>query len=230
MGQNQAVPTPTGSATVQPAIDAELRRRLDALCTEGWAIWERFAADVGDRYFHPFVAAEYELVCEALLVHRGPGLRFLEWGSATGVITVMADLLGFEAHGIELDGSLVTVARELAGRHDSKARFAAGSFLPAGYRWRPSDGDGRIGTLGTGPSGYLELGRSLDEFDLVFGYPWDGEEPMMLDVMRSYGRPDAVLLLNSVTAGVLAYRGGRRIYPGVTAAGVGPAAGTVAAR
>jgi hypothetical protein len=223
MGPNPAIPTPIGSAPVQPAVDAELRSRLGALCSEGWAIWERFAADVGDRYFHPFVAAEYELVCEALLVHRGPSLRFLEWGSATGVITVMADLLGFEAHGIELDGSLVTVARALAGRFDSRARFAAGSFLPAGYRWRPSDGDGRIGTLGTGPSGYLQLGRSLDEFDLVFGYPWDGEEPMMLDLMNSFGRPGSVLLLNSVTAGIVAYQGGRRIGPAVTRAGVVPA-------
>jgi len=149
------------------------------------------------------------VVCQALLPWRRPGLRFLEWGSATGVITIMADLLGFEASGIELDASLVTTAHGLARQFDSRARFVAGSFLPTGYQWRPRGGDGRTGTLGTGPSGYLQLGRSLDEFDLVFGYPWDGEEPMMLDVMASYGRPDAVLLLHSANGGVTAYRGGR---------------------
>ena len=192
-------------------MDDALRARLDALCTEGWAIWDRFTAQVSDRQFHPFVAADYQVVCQALLPYRGRGLRFLEWGSATGVITIMADLLGFEAYGIELDPTLVTTARGLATRFDSGARFVAGSFLPTGYRWRPSDGDARTGTLGTGVSGYLQLGLSLDDFGLVFGYPWDGEEPMMLDLMKCYGRRDAVLLLNSVTTGVTAYRDGRTV-------------------
>ncbi|MEK6688247.1 MAG: hypothetical protein AABZ01_07305 [Gemmatimonadota bacterium] len=192
-------------------MDDTLRARLDALCAEGWAIWDRFTAEVSDRQFHPFVAADYEIVCQALLPYRGRGLRFLEWGSATGVITIMADLLGFEAYGIELDPTLVTTARGLATRFDSGARFVAGSFLPTGYRWRPSDGDARTGTLGTGASGYLQLGLSLDDFGLVFGYPWDGEQLMMLDVMKCYGARDAVLLLNSVTTGVTAYRDGRAV-------------------
>jgi hypothetical protein len=192
-------------------IDPALRARLQALCTEGWALWDRFDTEVRGRRFHPFVAADYEVVCEALLPWRGPGRRFLEWGSATGVITIMADLLGFEACGIELDASLVATAGGLARDFDSGARFVAGSFLPTGYQWRPRDGDGRTGTLGTGQSGYLLLGSALDDFDLVFGYPWDGEEAMMLDVMSKYGRPDAVLLLHSATDGVTAYRGGRKV-------------------
>jgi hypothetical protein len=78
----------------------------------------------------------------------------------------------------------------------SGARFAAGSLMPTGYRWRAPDGDGRTGTIGSGVSGYLALGKPLEEFDLVFGYPWDGEAPMMLDLMRRYGSPDARFLLN----------------------------------
>lgn len=188
-----------------------LQTRLEALCTEGWAIWDRFALEVREHHFHPFVAADYEVVLKALSAHRGPGLRFLEWGSATGVIAIMADLLGFEAYGIELDSSLVGTARGLAEKFDSGARFVAGSFLPTGYRWQPSDGDGRIGTVGTGTSGYLQLGFALDDFDVVFGYPWGGEEAMMLDLMASYGRPDALLLLHTVNDGVKAYRGGREV-------------------
>ena len=42
----------------------------------------------------------------------------------------MADLMGFEASGIELDDSLVRVARELAERSGSNARFVSASFLP----------------------------------------------------------------------------------------------------
>ena len=151
------------------------------------------------------------MVVDALMRHRGPNLRFLEWGSATGVITVIADLLGFDAYGIELDRDLVATARKLAKKFDSHARFAAGSFLPTGYEWRPPDRDGRTGTLGTGASGYRELGRSLDEFDVVFGYPWDGEAELMLDLMNCYGRPDATLLLYHANDGVVAYRRGRKL-------------------
>lgn len=174
-------------------------------------MWERFDREVRERHFHPFIAADYDVVQRALIAHRAPGLRFLEWGSATGVITIMADLLGYDAYGIELDAGLVATARQLAAKHDSGARFAAGSFIPSGYRWRPSDGDGRTATVGDGPSGYAQLGLALDDFDVVFGYPWGGEEPLMLDLMRQYGRPDAVLLLMEVTEGVAAYRGGVRL-------------------
>lgn len=194
-------------------LEAPLRAKLRRLCAEGWALWDRFASDVRDHRFHPFVAADYEAVLAALVRYRRPGQRFLEWGSATGVITIMADQLGFAACGIELDSSLVVTARDLARRFDSAARFAVGSFLPTGYRWSPADGDGRTGTLGTGPSGYLELGLALDDFDLVYGYPWDGEAPMMLDLMRRYGRRDATFLLNSVTDGIRAFRDGRPIDP-----------------
>lgn len=192
-------------------LEPELRTRLLALCHEGWEIWDHFSRsrDVDD--FHPFIAAEYEVVLEALIPFRGPGLRFLEWGSATGVITIMADLLGFEAYGIELEGDLVIQARKLAERHRSAATFARGSFIPQGYRWMPPDGDGRTGTIGHGPSGYLELGLPLDEFDIVFAFPWGGEEPLILDLMASYGRSDATLLLNTVNRGVVAYRGGKSV-------------------
>jgi hypothetical protein len=191
-------------------MDAALRVRMAELCAEGWDIWERFDSDVRDHGFHPFVAADYEGVLAALLTHRAPGLRFLEWGSASGVITIMAGMLGFEAFGIELDADLVRTARALATRFDSRACFAAGSFLPAGYVWRPVGGDGRIATIGDGASGYRELGHSLDEFDVVFGYPWGGEEPMMLDLMRRYGKPGALLLLNTVNDGVVEHRNARR--------------------
>lgn len=200
------------SGPADPDIDdVALRARLAALFDEGWELCDRFARGADQRPFHPFVAADYDVVCAALWPRRRRGLRFLEWGSANGVLTVMADMLGFEAYGIELDEELVDTAHGLARQFGSGARFVAGSFLPTGYRWRPRDGDGRTGTLGVGRSGYLELGLALDYFDVVLGYPWDGEAPMMHDVMRCHGREDAVLLLQSASDGIRAWRGGRAI-------------------
>lgn len=199
----------TASGTPAASGDPTLHARLDALCADGRAIFERFDRDVRERGFHPFVAADYDVVRPVLLGLHAPGQRFLEWGSATGIITVMADLIGFDACGIELDSSLVATARAVAARHGSRARFVAGSFLPTGYAYRTPDGDGRTGTIDDGASGYLALGRALEDFDVVFGYPWDGEEPVMRDVMRRYGGRDALLLLYDTSGEVRAWRGGR---------------------
>ncbi|MBW3629473.1 MAG: class I SAM-dependent methyltransferase [Gemmatimonadetes bacterium] len=196
---------PVGVAEVHPSV----LEKIYALSEEGQDIWHRFDAEVRQDHFHPFVPADYSRVQAALVALRAPGLKFLEWGSATGVITIMADLLGFEAYGIECDAQLVEVARELARKFGSNARFAAGSFLPTGYAWRPRDGDGRLGTIGEGSSGYLELGHPLEDFDLVYGYPWGGEEPMMHDLMRCYGGRAARLLIHGTSGGVQVYRDGR---------------------
>lgn len=197
--------------------DGGLDRRLDALCSDGWDIWQRFDDTFRRRHFHPFVPADYDTARSLLSSLRSPGegvggkagRRFLEWGSATGIITIMADMMGFDAYGIEIDASLVATARDAARRHRSAARFVVGSFLPAGYQYRTPDGDGRTGTIADGPSGYLELGLALEQFDVVFGYPWGGEQAVMLDVMQQYGRPDALLLLYDSDDSLRVYRGGR---------------------
>lgn len=199
-----------GAAPAGGGVDPALLARLTALGKEGAEIWRRFDREVRRHAFHPFVPADYPRVLQLLVELRAPGLRFLEWGSATGVITIMADLLGFDACGIELDPKLVEIARALAMRFGSGARFAAGSFIPAGYEWKPRTGDARTGTIGTGVSGYAELGRALDEFDVVYAYPWYGEDPMMHDLLHARGRPGARLVLAGGAEVVRVYRGSTR--------------------
>jgi hypothetical protein len=192
-----------------PEIDAALAVTLAQLGEEGWQIWAHFDREVRNHRWHSFVPAEYDRVLQALVDLWRPGLRFLEWGSATGVIAIMADLLGYEAHGIELDAELVGISVEMARRYRSAARFANGSFLPAGYEWRPADGDGRLATVGEGVSGYLKLGRPLEDFDLVYAYPWGGEESMMHDLMRVQGAPGAGLVIQRASGEVVLFRDGK---------------------
>jgi hypothetical protein len=191
------------------SLDPGLRATLSRLGDEGWDIWVHFDQEIRAHSWHSFVPAEYDHVLVALVALRRPGLRFLEWGSATGIVTIMADLLGYDASGIELDEQLVDKSLEVARTYRSRARFVAGSFLPEGYAWRPRGGDGRLGTVGEGASGYLRLGRALDDFDLVYAYPWGGEEPMMQDLMRAHGAPDAGLLLHRVSGDVELFREGK---------------------
>jgi len=192
-------------------MDPSASARIAALIEEGFEIFDHFDRTTREKAFHPFIAADYERVFEALLAlqptmrprpHRPGPPAFLELGSATGVITIMADLIGFDAAGIELDMSLVAIARQLATKYESRARFAGGSFLPTGYRWNGKSGDGRMGTIGAGPSAYAELGRALDDFDLVYAYPWDGETPMLLDFARQYADPSAQLLIMDSVEGL----------------------------
>lgn len=191
-------------------MEPSVRATIQALIEEDAELFDHFDRTVREKHFHPFVPADYSRMFEAIdelrhsdqLPQRSGPPTFLELGSATGVITIIADLLGFDATGIELDGDLVATARRLAARYGSKARFVCGSFLPTGYKWRPSTGDGRMGTIGSGPSAYLELGRALDDFDVVYAYPWDGEAPIMHDLMRQYGSPSAHLLLMDAVEGL----------------------------
>jgi hypothetical protein len=191
-----------------PVVDGTLRARLQAVCDEGWDLWSRFDIEVRQDVFHAFVAADYEGVWQTLERLRRPGLRFVEWGSATGVITILADLLGYEACGIEIDEDLVAAARDLSARHGSSARFVEGSFIPGGYRMRPQDADACVATVVDGEPGYPQLARLLEDFDLVFVFPWPGEEGLMLDIMRSYGGAAARLLLHGVSQEIDIYERG----------------------
>ncbi|HEX6307673.1 MAG TPA: hypothetical protein VFZ69_05755 [Longimicrobiales bacterium] len=184
------------SPAPEPGLEPALRARIEALHEEGRALFRKFDSEVRRAAFHPFMPADYGPIIDALLPFRGECRTFLEWGSATGVIAITADLLGFEAYGIEIDPQLVEIARDLARRHGSSARFAAGSLLPAEYEWRAPSGDPRLGTIEAGDSGYPELGRRLRDFDLVYGYPWSGEDDMMRDLMQRHGADGARLLLN----------------------------------
>jgi hypothetical protein len=191
-------------------LDASIRSRITDLIEEGAALFDQFDRSVRDKAFHPFVPADFDVVLETLVkLRESPGRRhrsgppaFIELGSGHGVIAIMADLIGFDAVGIELDAKLVDTARQLAERYDSRARFVAGSYLPSGYRWKAESGDNRMGTIGSGPSAYLELGRALDEFDIIYVYPWVGEAPIIRDLVRRYADPSARLVLMDAVDGV----------------------------
>jgi hypothetical protein len=183
-------------------VEENFRARIAPLIEEATRERARFVDQELNNEWHSFIPADYDRVIETLLKVREPGLLFLEWGSATGVIAIMADFLGFNSFGIEVDARLVKIARELAAKFGSSARFAVGSYLPANYEWISSTGDRRLGAVEHGPPGYAELGHELEDFDIVYGYPWSGEEPIMRDVMSRRGGRNARLLLNGGNQGM----------------------------
>ena len=74
-----------------------------------------------------FVPSNYELVWRTLdALPRG---RFCEWGSGFGLVTGIAELLGFDASGIELDERLADVSRKLLNDYQLSARIITGSYF-----------------------------------------------------------------------------------------------------
>ncbi len=74
-----------------------------------------------------FVPSNYENAWSTLdALPRG---RFCEWGSGLGIVTGLAEMLGFEACGIEVDGELCRQSRELFKMHGLKGEIYHGSYF-----------------------------------------------------------------------------------------------------
>ncbi|MFK7740091.1 MAG: hypothetical protein AB8H80_07175 [Planctomycetota bacterium] len=155
-----------------------------------------------------FIPSHYEQVWHALSAIRhqhADARRLLEWGSGFGVVAGFSELLGLDAYGIEIDRDLVIAANELLGEHELQATLAHGSFVPASF-----DGDDffdlETRTVFGAPDAYNELGFDLDDFDLVFAYPWPTEEELYCEMFRRNADFGAVLLTWSRQEGMRAYR------------------------
>jgi hypothetical protein len=173
---------------------------LERLIAEGQVAWEEFRALAKDRH-HLFIPCDHHEVAQELRKLRTRASTFLELGSAAGIVTVIASLLGYEACGIELEPWLVERSIEIAERFDARATFAEGSFVPLEYQEDVELLSAEFHTPAGGACGYDELGLELDDFDLIFAYPWPGDEDWLTEMVRRYARPDALLMTYDVSEG-----------------------------
>ncbi len=128
---------------------------------------------------------------QAKCLARGP--VFCEWGSGLGGVCGVAAINGFTPLGIEIQRDFVESARALAENLNLAMVFAEGTFL------LPGDED-----LTDALTLHTELSfdsRAWDELDLapadcdvVFAYPWPGEESIVDRVFARHASPGALLL------------------------------------
>lgn len=177
---------------------------VDALVDEAEQLWREFRARVEAR-FTSFIPCDYALAHEALvpLAHERGG-AFIELGSGAGVVTILADLLGFDAYGIELDPWLVERSIDLAERHGSDATFIHGSFVPEAMRddveHQPADFLCEV----DGQDAFAEIGMELGDFDVIYDYHWPDQHALHNDMLMRYGRPGTVVLRFSDEEGFVA--------------------------
>ncbi len=149
-----------------------------------------------------FIPSDVVPAWRALMeVPRGDGF-FLEWGSGVGTIALMASFLGYTAHGIEIDEELVRLSKELAARHGLAAQFVTGTFFPSWYQDDPLVADEDHRSYLSGEDGYEALGLGLEDMDVVYAYPWPGEEALFYDLFDRGARRGAHILINHGCDGV----------------------------
>lgn len=179
-----------------PAVDPDLRVRL---FEDADRVWREHREHLGGK-FTSFIPTDYEMACETLCEVAGQGGTFIELGSGAGVVTILADLLGFEAYGIELDGWLVRASERLARAHGSDAEFVHGSFVPQSLREVVDDLSPDTLLETDGADAWDELGMQLADFDVIYDYHWP-DQTEFHDQLLERARPGATVLRFSSDAG-----------------------------
>lgn len=111
-----------------------------------------------------FVPSNYQVVYSVLdTMPRG---RFCEWGSGIGIVTGLADMLGFDACGIEINEQMASASRELLVDFSLSATIETGD--------------------------YFEISQ---EADIYFTYCWPGQMSRVEQHFLSTTQTHAMLLI-----------------------------------
>ena len=181
---------PAGSAVVgdeEAAFLREADRRVAEL------VDRRHERGVGGFVPSDFVAVHTALraIAEGPIA---PGNTFCEWGSGLGVVASLAAMLGFDAWGIEIDRDLVAASEALADEFHLPVTFVCGNFIPPGDDACVDDPDEPAWLAMGGANAYDEMALDPDDFDVIFAYPWPGEERVIAEMFDRHAAVGAVLL------------------------------------
>jgi hypothetical protein len=116
-------------------------------------------------YCFDFVPSDYDFVWRMLAAL--PPCRFCEWGSGFGIITGLAEMLGFEACGIEFDEGLATASRTLLADFHLRSPIIVGDYF-----------------------------TSSPQADIYFVYCWPGKIVETEEAFERQAPPGAKLLIS----------------------------------
>lgn len=187
-------------------VPSDVETLIDA-CEERYQAFQRRMVD---EAVVAFVQSDLHTIHRALAWIRDrnllPGRALLEWGSGVGAVAMLGARLGYDAYGIEVEPSLVDDAEDLAVEHEIEVTFACGSFLPDDAGLAPQDMDEFAWLDTSTPAAYEELELDIDDFDLVFAYPWPGEQDVMFQLFDAYAARGTCLLTNHGMEGLRLHR------------------------
>ncbi len=171
--------------------ESDLPKDVGAFLHESNARVERYVTN-NPTLVSGFGPSDFEIVYRALraIVDKNinPGNLFCEWGSGFGVVASLAEMLGFDAYGIEIDRNLYDASRSLASEFELPVKFIHGNFIPRGdFK--------TVNEFATeGASAYQKLGLDVYDFDVVFAYPWPSEERVVEELFERRAHEGALLM------------------------------------
>jgi hypothetical protein len=192
-------------ATLPPAPPEVARFIADAQSQSDAFIESHLAEPI-----HAFIPCDPLIVYKALRhvadAHLAAGPLFCEWGSGAGVVTCLAAMVGFSASGIEFEADLVDLSVRLARQHHVKADFYRGNLVPYGGQKIAAEVDEFEWLAVGGPDPYEQMGMEIDDFDVVFAYPWPGEERVIKRLFERFASGGALLMTYNEIEGVRIFR------------------------
>jgi predicted O-methyltransferase YrrM len=194
---------------VKPSALQDVPGKVAAFLSDAGARIDAFF----DRWKHSrnlgFFPSDYESVYAVLKSIRESNpeaTRFCEWGSGFGVIAGLATFLGYEACGIEIDRRCVASSRALLEDHGLATEILEGSFIPEEYAELEEMSADGTGTVLSGPGAIDEVDVEIENFDLIFAFPWPDEQEMYFDLFARHASVGAILVTYSALDGILVQR------------------------
>jgi len=123
------------------------------------------------------------------------GNTFCEWGCGFGIVTGLASQLGWEAVGIEAEAFLVEQAKRFLQRNQLAGEVLHGNFLPPGSERLARSQSDHASLFHQVENAYEKHDLQLDDYALIFAYPWPGEHHFLQEVFRCYGGEDSLMLM-----------------------------------
>ena len=144
-----------------------------------------------------YVPGDFHLIYQGLSYLKdkySPGDQFCEWGCGIGVVVALAERLGFEAHGIEIQDYLIEEGRSFFESKSISAELYKGSFIPEDFEASDLVDISERVTILDGANAIDEVEHSIDEFDLIYAFPWPGEEELYFNLFEERAQPGSLLL------------------------------------
>lgn len=188
----QFVPLDWDSDLPLPKDVEGLLSDAEALLQAYWDQWHR-------RPIEQYVACDFRDVYRAMHAidqqQLAPGKLFCEWGCGFGIVTALAAGLGWDAIGIEAESFLVQRAKSFLRKRGISAEIWQGNFLPQGAERLAKRQANHASLFHRVPSVYEEKSLEVDDFSIIFAYPWPGEDYFLKDVFLHYAADQAILLM-----------------------------------
>ena len=159
------------------------------------AYWDQWTKKPIEQY----VACDFRDVWRALAQLTDSkianGNTFCEWGCGFGIVTGLASQLGWESVGIEAEPFLVDQANRFLDRNQLEGEILHGNFLPRGSERLAGSRSNHASLFHQVANAYEQHDLELDDYALVFAYPWPGEHCFLQEVFRHYAGDGALMLM-----------------------------------